>query len=218
MIRQHTDFPFIDARDYLHGTSILAAVADLLEARGDGPVRLKSIKFRRPMHSNGVLVLKEGGSALDELHDAPCTFSATAGERKWRGVFVEDERPITRRVVNGAYELGATTCDGFGGQCALRASSREEFIRAFVEANKRFHLGSLGTKCTAQVRFGYLEDWNIVPPSARFDGVLEARNLIVHHTPQGLRTINRLTFSEQGVTGGSFTICFDVAPAEEHRS
>lgn len=213
MIRQHTDFPFVDARDYLHGTSILAAVADLVEAQGDGPVRLKSIKFRRSMHSNGVLVLKDGGSALDEFHDAPCTFSATVGEYKWRGAFVEDERPITRRV-SGAYELGASTCDAFGGKCALRASGREEFIRAFVEANKRFHLGSLGTKSTAQVRFGYLEDWDIVPPSAMFDGTLEARNLIVHHTPLGLRTINRLTFSGEGATGGSFSICFDVEVGE----
>lgn len=215
MIRHVTDFPFLDARDYLHGTSIVAAVAELLEAQGAGAAFVKRLKFQRPMRSNGVLLLDEGTVARGEMDEAPCIFSARTGTRRWRGAFVEEGRPVAHRLAV-RYDLDDVACKGFGGHCVLRARGREEFIRAFVEANKQFHLGTLGAGgATTQVRFGSLEEWDVVPAEAVFEGVLEAQNLINQRTAQGLCTINRLTFHGESAPARPFTLCFDVKLAEE---
>jgi hypothetical protein len=217
MIRRVTDFPFIGAREYLHGTSIVAAVAELLEAQGDGAAFLKRLKFQRPMRSNGVLLLDEGTVARGEMGDAACVFSAHTGTRRWRGAFVEEGRPVAHRLAV-RYDLDDVACEGFGGRCVLRARGREEFIRAFVEANKQFHLGSLrADSTTTQVRFGSLEDWDVVPAEAVFEGVLEAQNLISQRTAQGLCTINRLTFHGESAPARPFTLCFDIKLAGEHQ-
>lgn len=210
MIQKETDFPFLGLRDYLHGTSVVSAIADLLEDQDLGHVFIKRIKFQRPMHSNGVLVLESADSSELDTTEAACIFTARTANRHWRGAFVEQGRPIRSRVTV-AYDLNEFAFANFGGACLLCAHGRTEYIRAFVEANKRFHIGTLGeTGAEAIVRFGYLENWQVVAIDEEFNGLLEAKNLITQRTKQGIRTINRLTYSDKAGQRNSFDICFDT--------
>lgn len=210
MIRKETDFPFLGQRDYLHGTSVVSAIADLLEVEGQCPALIKRIKFQRPMRCNGVLVLESADSSTLDTSEASCIFTARTANRQWKGAFVEQGRAIRNRI-SVQYDLNEFTYADFGGGCRLRAHGRTEYIRAFVEANKRFHLGNLDESgADAKVRFGYLENWEAGPIDEEFSGFLEAKNLIVQQTKEGIKTINRLTYSDKVGQRNSFDICFDI--------
>lgn len=207
MIRKETDFPFLCQRDYVHGTSVVSAIADLLEKEAKCLALLKAVKFLRPISSNGVLVIEPGDQLSLDTSDAACTFKARTTDRQWKGAFIEQGRPILNRI-SVEYDLDKFTFVKYGGRCLLRAQGRAEFIRAFVEANKRFHLYECGAGAT--VRFGYLENWQTCPIDNEFIGFLEAKNLIVQHTKGGFRTINRLTYSDKAGSMDPFEICFDI--------
>ena len=211
MIEIETDFPFLGARDYIHGTSILSAFLDALESHGHGAIAVKRLKFQRTAASNGTLTLTT--EAFDEarVENANCTFQANAGGSVWRGIFESQGEDVTRRV-EVSYPIGNVEAHAFGGSCTIEANGRDELIRAFVEANKRFHERSVDS--ARAVRFGYLESWTPPPADVRVAGTLTAKNLIARRTPDGYMTINRLEYVPKGGAGASLTLCFDVTLAE----
>jgi hypothetical protein len=211
MIEIETDFPWLGARDYIHGTSILSRFLDALEARGHTGIAVKRIKFQRPASSNGVLTLTTG--ALDEtrMENANCTFQGSAGGSSWRGVFEERGAAVAQRI-DVTYPIENVEAHAFGGSCTLAASGRDDLIRAFVEANKRFHERSVGS--ARAVRFGYLESWTPPPADVRLAGALTAKNLIARRTSDGYMTINRLEYAPEAGTPTSLTLCFNLKLSE----
>lgn len=211
MIEISTDFPYLGPRDYIHGTSILSGFLEALERDGHGRISVKRLKFQRPATSNGRLLLTTG--AVDEIQAerASCTFQANGGGALWRGLFEERGAAVGRRIAV-TYPIENLEAQGFGGSCTIAPADRDDLIRAFVEANKRFHEASVDSPARS-VRFGYLEGWT--PPAAdiRFTGTLDAKNLITRKTDDGYMTINRLEDSDASGAASTLTLCFNVTIA-----
>lgn len=210
MIRAETDFPFVGARDYLHGTSILCGFLGLLD--GEGAIQVKQIKFQKPASSNGEIVLDDGVAAESAGAEANVSFVGTAGGRRWRGAFIERQRPVSRRIAVD-YRISALNAVDFGGSCRIVTQDREELVRALIEANKRCHEASLGNEPGLMVRFGYLEDWAAPGPGDRFEGELVMRNRLARKTSDGVMTINQLSYAGAGKPPVSLTLCFNVTRA-----
>lgn len=209
MIETITDFPFLGGRDYIHGTSILSGFVAALEAAAPGRITVKRLKFQRPSRTNGRLVVTR--AALDEAESAGanCTLSAAVDDTVWRGFFVEEDRPVAKRLPV-SYAISDLHAERYGGHCVISPANRDDLVRVLVEANKRFHEAAFPGHPAPTVRFGYIEDWSVPPASISFArGRLDARNVIAKKGPDGVMTINRLTY-----TGGSaeshLTLCFDV--------
>lgn len=209
MIEIATDFPFLGARDYIHGTSILAGFLDALGERGQRGITVKRLKFQRPAKSNGRLFLTPDKIADGDLEAANCTFLASVDGAPWRGFFSEQGKAPGRRVTV-SYPITDLQAQGFGGACCIAPANRDDLIRVLVEANKRFHEAALEDASPVAVRFGYLESWAAPPSHAAFSGRLEATNLIAKKTDDGYTTINRLTYSGGESPSTSLTLCFNV--------
>ena len=209
MIEIGTDFPYLGARDYIHGTSILAGFLDALEAHGHHGITVKRLKFQRPAQSNGKLTLTTKNIAAGDADSANCAFLASVNKEVWRGAFREHGAAPTRRVTV-SYPITDLRAQGLGGTCRITASNRDDLIRAFVEANKRFHEAGMDQAGELAVRFGYLENWTAPAHDAGFSGELQAVNLITRNTDDGCMTINRLTYRDGAGQGASLTLCFNV--------
>lgn len=207
MIRAETDFPYVGARDYLHGTSILCGFLGLLD--GEGAIRVKQIKFQKPAVSNGEIVLDDGGAPESAGAEANVSFVGTAGGKRWRGTFTERQRPVSRRLAVD-YRVSVLKAADFGGTCRIVALDREELVRALVEANKRCHEATFGGESGLVVRFGYLEDWAVPGPGDQFDGELMVTNRLTRRTPDGVMTVNQLSYAGAGTPPASLTLCFNV--------
>ena len=211
MIEISSDFPYLGNRDYIHGTTILAAFLDALERRGLRSITVRRIKFQHPARSNGRLFLTSEPLIEREAQAANCTFVGTAEGTVWRGYFHEQGAPVTR-TETVSYPITDLQAEGFGGACSISPGSRDDLIRVMVEANKRFHEAAFKGAPSA-VRFGYLESWAVPARAVSFSGRLEATNLITRKTDEGCMTINRLTYSPGEADSTSLTLCFNVAPA-----
>ena len=129
----------------------------------------------------------------------------------WRGSYTETGAPVAAPMAV-TYPIADLGAERFGGRCTIAPRNRNDLIRALVEANKRFHERSV-ERGADQVRFGYVENWNVPPADTRFSGTLEAKNLITRETDDGYLTINRLTYAAGGIAG-SLTLCFNVSAAK----
>jgi hypothetical protein len=201
-----TDFPFLGARDYVHGTSVLSGFLSAMETNERVPVIVKRLKFQRPARSNGRLLLTTASIDDGRAEQANCTFQAAAGATVWRGLFEESGVPVARRI-EVSYAIDRLEARAFSGSCTISAHGREELIRTLVEANKRFHEASL-EGAARSVRFGYLEDWAAPAQGAEFSGTLEAKNLIARKTADGHMTISRLRYGDTALT-----LCYHVTLA-----
>ena len=209
MIETVTDFPYLGGRDYIHGTSILSGFLAALEAATPGRITVKRLKFQRPARANGRLVITR--AALDEAQSARanCTLTAAVDDTVWRGFFVEEDRPVEKRLPV-SYAINDLCAEGYGGHCLISPSNRDDLVRLLVEANKRFHEAAFTGEAAPTVRFGYVEGWSVPPASVSFvRGRLDARNLIAKNGPDGVMTINRLTYTDGSATS-HLTLCFDV--------
>jgi hypothetical protein len=209
-IEIETDFEFLGARRYIHGTTLLAAFAEGLEQVEPAPCRVKRIKFQREAHHNGRIVLAPAGGLDGKiLEAAPCYLSCVINGQAWQGCFIEGTLPVSRRSET-IYSIENLRGDGkYGGSCHIAARNRAEAIRVIVEANKRMHLTSMPATGIQEVRMGYLEDWLLPEPDAAIEAELTIRNLIAQHDGQRLRTINRLVYSDRAGSR-SLVVGFDV--------
>ena len=207
MIETQTDFPYLGGRDYVHGTSILSGFLAALEGAAPGEIRLKRLKFQRPVTGNGRLVVTDGVPDEGRMAQANCTLSATIAGKAWRAYFVDEGGPVRNRVAV-TYPITELEASGYGGTCLVSPADRDDLVRVLVEANKRFHEAAFPAR--AEVRFGYIEDWKVPPADTAFtDARLEARNLIAKQSPEGVMTVNRLTYTHGGAAA-SLTLCFDA--------
>lgn len=214
MIETATDFPYLGARDYIHGTSIMSGFLTALEAAAPGRIAVKRLKFQRPARTNGRIVITPGAPDETQSAAANCTLAAAVDDTLWRGFFVEDGSPVETRVPV-SYAIDDLHAAGYGGHCLISPANRDDLVRLLVEANKRFHEAAFPGEAMPAVRFGYVEGWNVPPASVSFEGGrLDARNLIAKNTPDGVMTINRLTYTGGGVTS-HLTLCFDVQRAAQ---
>lgn len=209
MIEISTDFPYLGARNYIHGTSILGGFLDALEAHGHHNITVKRLKFQRPAQSNGRLTLTAENIADGKAETANCTFLATVNGSVWRGAFHEQGAAPTRRVTV-RYPITDLKAQGLGGTCCIAPANRDDLIRAFVEANKRFHEAGMDQAAGLAVRLGYLENWAAPGREAGFSGELQAVNLITRKTDDGCMTINRLTYHDGAAHGASLMLCFNL--------
>jgi hypothetical protein len=213
MIEIRTDFPYLGARDYIHGTSILSGFLDALDEAGQPATTLKRLKFQRPATSNGKLFLTTDSIEAAELDAANSVFLGTAGETVWRGLFVESGNAVLRRVAT-EYAISDLRASGFGGNCTIAPADREDLIRLLVEANKRFHEAAVAP-ARAAMRFGYMEDWSIPPRDIRFSGRLDVANRIARQSGRSHMTINRLSYrTSAAATASTLTLCFNVDALE----
>lgn len=214
MIEIATDFPFLGARDYVHGTSVLSGFIGALEREGAARIRVRRFKFQRTARGNGTLKLSREGAAPD-AEAANCALTAEADGEVWYGQFVDRGLPVTRRE-SVAYSVSNVVAAGYAGTCDLAPASRDDLIRGLVEANKRFNEAGAGAAPgRAQVQFGYLEQWEVPPRDIRFEGRLEARNLIARATPEGVLTVNRLTYAPRNGPATTLVLCFNVVTHRE---
>lgn len=102
---------------------------------------VKRVTFQRPVSSNGELSL-ERGLTLTEADSANVTFSATVGGESWQSALRTRGLPVTRRL-ELSDAVGEFCASGFGGICRIAPRDWDDLTRAFVEANKRFHEGSV---------------------------------------------------------------------------
>lgn len=210
MIERETDFAFLGARDYVHGTTLLSAFVDALETEAGTTLVVKRIKFPKPASSNGRLLLTTEALDAARVEAAHCSFLAAAGGTAWRGLFEQTSTAVIRRE-SVSYDISEVRAAAYAGTCRIGARDRDELIRVFVEANKRFHEAAAGAERPRAVRFGFLEDWRVPPRNASYAGELQATNLIAKKTEEGLMTINRLTYTDADGAPVRFTLCFHVA-------
>lgn len=206
-----TDFPFMDERRYVHGTTLLSTMLELLEKEARAPVHLRRIKFQREVHANGRLVFSRDEKMAQHFKEAPCFMICEAGGDAWIGLLYEEQRPVAKKVLS-SYRIEMLKSDGkYGGACRVQAADRADLVRTIVEANKRFHLASLPQSVSSpKVRMGYIEDWNIPEASAALDSELRVQNLVCKPTPKGVTTLNRLSYQGKAGHDVSLMICFDV--------
>ena len=213
MIEIATNFPFLGGRDYVHGTSVLSGFIGALESRGAAHIRIRRLKFQRTARANGTMKLSNDAAAAPDTA-ANCTLTAEADGALWHGQFVEQGMPVTRREPV-AYCLANVKAAGFAGECDFSPADRDDLIRGFIEANKRFNEAGAGAKPgRAQVQFGYLEQWDVPSRDIRFEGRLEARNLITRQTPAGVLTVNRLTYAPADGPATMLVLCFNVVTGQ----
>ena len=174
------------------------------------------MKFQRQATTNGVFLLSEAPSELKDIKAANCSFIFLAGDRKWKSVFFEKNLPVDEFVHDLAYGISESLPDGkFGGKCHINTNNRHELIYSLIEANKRFHIASLRRgEVPPKVAFGYLEDWAVPDVYVSVDSELVAKNLITQQTESGMRTINRLSYTNQEGIACTLTMCFDVTLLE----
>ena len=212
MTEVSTDFSFMDERNYVHGTTLLTAMLDLLEKQAPGPIHLRRIKFQKEIHANGRIIVSRDVALASQFKEVPCFMTCEVGGEPWVELMHEArERPVTARF-KSAYQIFDLKGDGkFGGTCRVECEDRVQVIRTLVEANKRFHVASLplGTS-SPKVRMGYIEDWKVPEASAGLDSTLTVRNVIAKGTPVGVTTLNRVTYRDSGRGDVSLLICFDV--------
>jgi hypothetical protein len=209
MIEIATDFPYLGARDYVHGTSVLSGFIGALERQGAANIRIRRLKFQRTARANGTMKLSSAAAAPD-ASAANCTLTAEADGALWHGQFVDQGLPVTRREAV-AYCLTNVKAAAFAGECDFSPAGRDDLIRGLVEANKRFNEAGAGANPgRAQVQFGYLEQWDVPPSDIRFTGRLEARNLITRETPEGVLTVNRLSYAPENGPATTLVLCFNV--------
>lgn len=207
MIEVQTDFVFIGHRNYVNGPTILSGIIRALDPQVTGAMRLKRVKFQRQSTSNGRLVFTNDDALLRELESANCVFDVAADGTRWRGTFVETG-VAPARVPPVEYCVNNVSAAGFSGTCTINPVDRDSLIFGLIEANKRVHLLSLpdDVQEQAEVRFGYLEDWDVPPAGVAFSGRLAVQNLITQRAETRIRTINRLTYGDRV----QLLLCFDV--------
>jgi hypothetical protein len=211
MIEIPTDFPFLGARDYVHGTSLLSGFLDALESQGARGIRVKRLKFLRPARANGVFRLTRG--AAPEPARATCSLKADADGAEWLGWFVEGDAPVTRREAV-TYPIANVRAERFAGSCDIHPRNRDDLIRCVVEANKRFHEAGAGPG-RVRVRFGYLEDWNAPGRDVSFRGRLAAGNLITRQSDGGWLTVNRMQYGPADGPATTLLLCFNADAESE---
>lgn len=214
MIEIATDFPYLGTRDYIHGTSLLAGFIDALERHGERPVTVKRLKFQKPARTNGRMVVSTEPLSSEDTACANCTFLASAGDRIWRGFYAENGTVVKRRI-DADYPIAKLESCAFGGCCTIAPQDRDDLIRTFVEANKRFHEAAVENP--SAIRFGYIEAWEAPPQDVRFEGPLEATNLIAKKNDDGYMTINRLAYSNARGERATLTLCFNVIGGAQRR-
>jgi hypothetical protein len=208
MIEQATDFPLLGARDYIHGTSVLSAFVTALETAAPGqPATVQRIKFTRVARANGRLLLTDGDFEMPPA--ACCSFSAMAGDSRWRGAFVDDGTSPMRREAPD-YPIDAFVSDGFHARCSVAPRDRDDLIRILIEANRRSLAAGAGNLPGARVKFGYLEAWAVPAAAVTGQGALEITNLLARQSPKGWLAINRHTYRLDGGAPVSLQVCFDI--------
>mgnify|MGYP001577885977 CR=1 FL=1 len=212
MTEVSTDFSFMDERNYVHGTTLLTTMLDLLEKEAQGPVHLRRIKFQKEIHANGRIVVSRDSALASRFKEASCFMTCEVGGVPWVELLREtEERPVKSRF-KSVYHIFDLIGDGkFGGTCRVECEDRAEIVRTLVEANKRFHVASLppGTS-SPKVRMGYIEDWKVPAAGAKLASLLAVRNVIARATPNGVTTLNRLTCRDPEKGDVSLLMCFDV--------
>lgn len=207
MIEVPTDFAFIGYRNYVNGPTILSGIIRALEPQVTAAMRLKRVKFQRQSTSNGRLVITTDVALPRDFESANCVFDVAADGKRWRGAFVETG-VAPARVPSIEYCVSDVSAADFSGACTIDPVDRDSLIFGLIEANKRVHLQSLpdAVREQAEVRFGYLEDWDVPPAGVAFSGPLAVQNLITQRAETRIRTINRLTYRD----GVQLRLCFDV--------
>lgn len=213
MIEIPTSFAFLGNRDYINGPTILCGIIRAVEHRVTGPMRMRRVKFQRQSTSNGRLIFTAGEALPEALASANCVFDIAAGGERWRGAFVESGA-APARVPGIEYCVSDVAAADFSGACTIQPRDRDSLIFGLVEANKRVHLQSLApdVRAKAEVRFGYLENWDVPPAGVAFSGRLAVQNLITQRAESVIRTINRLSYGD----GAQLLLCFDVDLKTRH--
>jgi len=67
-----TDFFLMDDREYVHGTTLLNTMLELLDREAAGPVRLRRIKFQKEIHSNGRIIVSTDPKLTESFREVPC--------------------------------------------------------------------------------------------------------------------------------------------------
>ena len=212
MTEVSTDFSFMDERNYVHGTTLLTAMLDLLEKEAQGPVHLRRIKFQKEIHTNCQIIVSRDAALASQFKEVPCFMTCEVAGEPWVELLHETkERPVTARF-KSAYRISDLNGDDkFGGTCRVECADRAEIIRTLVEANKRLHVASLPSGTSSpKVRMGYIEDWKVPAVGARLDSSLAVQNVIAKETSIGVTTLNRLMYRDSEKGNVSLLVCFDV--------
>jgi hypothetical protein len=215
MIRTTTDFPYLGTRKYIHGTSILNFVLDHMEKETKVPVKLKTIRFQKEIHSNGSFYFSEKEDLKDLIQKADCYVACNIGNEVWKAVYIEEGLKVEHTVPETAYSIENMIPDNsYGGSCHIKASSRPELISNMIQANKRMHLSGLTQfQQTPDVRFGYMEKWDVPPKCINLQTRLDIKNIITKKNNNNIMTINKVAYS-YGSNVVSLMLCFQIVLKE----
>ncbi|MBU0764108.1 MAG: hypothetical protein KJ607_04655 [Bacteroidetes bacterium] len=217
MLQIKTDFPYLGTRRYIHGTSILNFILAYTDEEIKGAVKLKTIRFQNEINSNGSFYISENNDIKDLLQKADCYISFEAGNYAWKAVYIEEGIKVDRIVPEIAYSIENLTSDNnYGGSCFIKAFSRSELVCNIIQANKRMHLSCLPeSQQVSDVRFGYMEKWDVPPKDIMLQTSLDIRNLITRNNINDIMTINRVTYSNSSKYT-SLILCFKTVLKEKN--
>jgi hypothetical protein len=216
MIRTTTDFPYLGTRKYIHGTSILNFVLDHMEKETKVPVKLKTIRFQKEIHSNGSFYFSEKEDLKDLIQKADCYVACNIGNEVWKAVYIEEGLKVEHTVPETAYSIENMIPDNsYGGSCHIKASSRPELISNMIQANKRMHLAGLSdSQQASDVRFGYMEKWDVPRKDINLQTRLDVKNIIFKKNINDIMTINKISYSD-GLNSSSLILCFKIVLKEK---
>lgn len=217
MIQITTDFPYLGNRNYIHGTSMLNFVLDYMDRQTKDPVKLKTIKFQNEIHRNGSFYFSETDDITDLIKKSDCYISFSTGNRTLKAVFIEEGVKVERVVPETSFTIEDLISDNnYGGSCLIKAFNRSELVCNIIQANKRMHLACLSElQQASDVRFGYMEKWDVPPKDIMLQSRLDIRNLITRKNINDIMTINRVSYSDSSKST-SLILCFKTVLKEKN--
>jgi hypothetical protein len=199
-----TDFEFKDSRDYVHSTTMLEKLSQLIEENWRPREKWKlpkvDAKFLQLIHGNGKFHIQEERFGRGTKKKIMAEFKWSDESLRLFAVFAEEaDRPVGRRIETNPQiddiRLGKDYC----GVCSIGCGDRISYVENVIEANKRIHLLTLNRKEKLQVLNGYMKGFPIQATYEAGDKTrIEIENVGARPREGGVVTLNTIGFPEWG--------------------
>ena len=208
MTSYKTNFSLLDSRQYVHSSSILNFIVDLLPAfcKDNMHIDLMNIKFRSEVKRNGsIMIYNECQNSFD-LDKLKFEFQFQCGNEKYFAYFFEDNMGNIDNRLNSNYSISGYQLDGFlNGNCRLYFD--ETIYSNIIQFNKMVHLSTFNERSVNKITNLSMNNIPLFRKSNKFyDVEVCCNNLFYRETGNGFMTLNKID-----LTGGGNDISLEIS-------
>jgi len=187
-----TNFFLLDSRDYVHSSSIISTITDILLDFCSADIYIENIKFRSEVKRNGFIEIYNKMQSFNNSNESKFQFQFQCNEDRYFAYFFEKSSvDIVHRIYSNYYVMDYELNGFINGNCNLYFD--KDIYSNIIQFNKMLHLSTFRKENIKKVTNLLMNNIPIFrKPSKSYDIKVHCENLFHREMEGGVMTLNRI--------------------------